>query len=140
MRKFIRHPADIPLECALEGGGSLSSERLRNVSFGGLCFRCDRPMQPGARLHVRIPVRQPPLDVDGVVAWCGARGEGYEVGVAFGDRASEFSVRMVEQICHIEQYRLDMARNQGRRISGDQAAREWIERHASTFPGASGGG
>ncbi len=122
MRKFIRHPADVPMEYALEGRNGRRRERLHNVGFGGLCFHCVSGLEPGTRLHMRIPVCQPPLNVDGIVAWCAARGGGYYTGVAFDAQAAEFSVRIAEQICHIVQYRLDIAQQQGRSLSGDQAA------------------
>ena len=124
MRKFIRHPADIPLEYGLQGRDGRRRERLRNVSLGGLCFHGAHGLEPGTRVHITISVCQPPLDVDGVVAWSAALGGGYEVGVAFDGQAAESTARMVEQICLVEQYRLDMKRKQGRSLSEDQAAQE----------------
>ena len=41
---------------------------------------------------------------------------------------------MVEQICHIEQYKQDVFEKDGRRLSGEQAALEWIEKYATDFP------
>jgi len=40
----------------------------------------------------------------------------------------------VEQICHIEQYKRDMRDQEGRELTGEQAAYEWIERFAAEFP------
>jgi hypothetical protein len=40
----------------------------------------------------------------------------------------------VEQICHIEQYKADVLLSEGRRLNGEQAALEWIEKFARDFP------
>jgi hypothetical protein len=45
----------------------------------------------------------------------------------------EFLVRMREQCQRIEQYRLAVMRAEGRVLSEDEAAREWIERYAGEF-------
>jgi hypothetical protein len=41
---------------------------------------------------------------------------------------------MVEQICHIERYRNDVAQREGRQLTAEEAALEWISRYASSFP------
>jgi len=43
-------------------------------------------------------------------------------------------VRMIEQICYIEHYRKEVLLNEGRRITSEQAALEWIEKYAQDFP------
>lgn len=134
MRKFIRHPADIPLEFSLDGQDELRREYMLNASCGGLCFHSGKQLERGTNIHVRIPVREPPFELDGVVAWSAKNGTGFEVGVAFDERATQYSLRMVEQICYIEQYRRDVAEKEGRNLNGDQAAREWISMYAGQFP------
>jgi len=41
---------------------------------------------------------------------------------------------MIEQICHIRQYRAEVLATEGRQLDGDQAAREWIQKFADDFP------
>jgi hypothetical protein len=41
---------------------------------------------------------------------------------------------MVEQICHIEHYKREVAEREGRELSGQQAAKEWIAKYAASFP------
>ncbi|WP_313952899.1 hypothetical protein [Accumulibacter sp.] len=48
------------------------------------------------------------------------------------DRA--FATRMVEQVQHIERYRQEVLRVEGRVLDGDSAAWEWISRYAALFP------
>ena len=45
-----------------------------------------------------------------------------------------FAVRMIEQVCHIEQYRQQVSKKEGRELSRDGAALEWITQHAALFP------
>ncbi|MCZ7563309.1 MAG: hypothetical protein M5U08_05410 [Burkholderiales bacterium] len=41
---------------------------------------------------------------------------------------------MVEQVCHIEEYRRAVARDEGRTLSTEEAAAEWIAEYAARFP------
>jgi len=44
-----------------------------------------------------------------------------------------FRLRMESQCRQIQEYRLAMLREDGRILSPDEAALEWIERYAATF-------
>ena len=57
-----------------------------------------------------------------------------DVRLEFISKDTLFVARMVEQVCHIEQYKQDIAAKEGRILSGEEAAREWIERYAASFP------
>jgi len=46
---------------------------------------------------------------------------------------AHFRERMKAQCKEIEEYRLAVERDESRILSGDEAAREWIERFADTF-------
>jgi hypothetical protein len=45
-----------------------------------------------------------------------------------------YGVRVVEQVCYIEHYRQGTLRTQGRALSSEQAAQEWIGGYAAGFP------
>jgi len=45
-----------------------------------------------------------------------------------------FSTRMVEQVQHIEHYRQEVLRVEGRILDDESAALVWITRYAATFP------
>lgn len=135
MRSYLRHPTDIPLRYRQLDSRRNGSELLRNVGHGGLCFQASRPIESGTPLHITIALYGPPFEADGVVVWCRPKGEAYEVGVQFRDEKTEFAVRMVEQACQIEHYKQEVMRTEGRTLSGDEAAREWIEKYAARFPG-----
>jgi hypothetical protein len=133
-RRFVRHPSDIPLSYDLEKVVVDRKEYLNNISHGGLSFRSAQPIAAGTAIHIRIPLVQPKMDVHGVVAWCKSRRSWYDIGVEFDQTDDAFRMRMVEQICHIEHYKREILRREGRSLSGEQAAVEWIERFAGDFP------
>jgi len=133
MRRFIRHPSDIPLVYSL-GAQASFVDRLKDVSKGGLCFIADTPLQAGSSIHLEIGLQNFPFAADGTIAWCRPEQDAYSVGVAFRDNSTQFSVRMVEQICHIEHYRAETLSTEGRALSSDEAAQEWVEKYAATFP------
>ena len=58
----------------------------------------------------------------------------FELGVEFLNADDAFRARMVEQVCYIENYKLTVFREEGRRLSLEEAAREWISKFASDFP------
>ena len=70
----------------------------------------------------------------GNVVWCDEADGAYEIGVEFEHGRDTFRMRMIEQICHIEHYRNEVERNEGRELSSQDAAREWIARFAGDFP------
>ncbi|MBA1333327.1 pilus assembly protein PilZ, partial [Candidatus Endoriftia persephone str. Guaymas] len=39
-----------------------------------------------------------------------------------------------EQVCQIEQYKQQILEQDGRKLSGEEAAMEWIENFADRFP------
>ncbi|HUP88379.1 MAG TPA: PilZ domain-containing protein [Longimicrobiales bacterium] len=131
-RKFIRHQVDVPLEIN-QVASSGRARRGINVSHGGLSFMNDDPIEVGATLELRIPTVEPPFEVKATVIWCKPEDDGFCVGVAFLDAGDAFHVRMVEQVCAIESYRKH-AEEEGRKLSTQEAAAEWIVKHADHFP------
>ncbi|MEI2780233.1 MAG: PilZ domain-containing protein [Candidatus Competibacter sp.] len=134
MREFIRHPADIPIECHVARLETRCRERLKNISQGGLCFETASALQRGCVIRITIPVRKPPFETTGMIVWCRHVNGHYDVGVQFADASTEFSVRMVEQICHIQRYQKEVLEKQGRQLSDAEAALEWVEKYAKDFP------
>ncbi|MCL4801280.1 MAG: PilZ domain-containing protein [Burkholderiales bacterium] len=134
MRQFIRHPAEIPIEVRREDQPSQASPRTRNVSLGGLAFRSPQRLEPGTVVEIEIPFVLPGFRTAARVVWCNPCGEAFELGVEFLDAEDAFRARMVEQVCHIEEYRRAVARDEGRELSTEEAAGEWIARYASQFP------
>ena len=134
MRNFIRHPSDVPIEFRLVDVADHLHEYLCNISTGGLCFTSKLDLPIGAEILIQIPLRRPVFEVKGAVAWCKPINAHFEVGVKFIDTRTELGVRMAEQVCYIEQYKKDIFRKEGREITGEEAAVEWIAAYAHEFP------
>lgn len=134
MRRFIRHPTDVPITYSWGDGPSSGRQELKNINQGGLCFSTQLGVRPGTSIRIVISLCKPPFQAEGDVVWCHPANQHFEVGVKFRDAGTQFAVRMVEQICHIEHYKNQVLRQEGRRLSGEQAATEWIGKYAADFP------
>jgi hypothetical protein len=136
MRQFIRHPIDVPVEIGLGGQREpLAGCHTHDISQGGLALRSGQAARPGQEVDICIGCVKPPFHAHARVAWCRPHPlSGYELGVTFLDAEDAFRARMVEQVCHIENYRQSVLRTEQRDLSVDEAAAEWIAKHAADFP------
>jgi len=133
MRKFIRHPSDVPIEFSVENI-KITRDTLSNISVGGLALRSYDRVEVGLLINVTVPIVNPPFLAKGRVAWCLKRKEYFDIGVQFVEKGDAYRIRMVEQICHIEHYKKEILENEGRILNGEEAALEWISKYASDFP------
>lgn len=134
-REFIRHTIDVPLEVHALEGAELSVES-RNVSFGGLAFTSENCPSIGDIVELRIPTVEPPFEARARVAWCRPEGGSHLIGVEFLDSSDAFQARMVQQVCSIERYRQEVELEEGRVLTTQDAAAEWIRKYAGRFPDA----
>ncbi len=138
IRKYIRHPVDVPIEVALDWADDEDDETvdqtITNVSLGGLAFVSPRPFDILSRVRISIPILDQETTLVGNVVWCEKSASGYEIGIEFERSRDVYRLRMIEQICHIEHYRKEIARVEGRELSAQEAAREWISKYAGDFP------
>lgn len=138
-RKFIRHPSEIPLEyCVSSEPPVCNMDFIHNISRGGLSFHSICYIKPQQWLHIYIPVHENYFEADAQVKWCTKRenttDDDYDIGVSFTNSNTAFCAKMVEQICYIEQYKRQVKHLEGRELSSDQAAAEWISKFADFFP------
>jgi len=138
LRKFIRHPADVPIQVTLEWvedeNDDNDDQTITNVSLGGLAFISQKPLEVLERVRISIPILKEENYLVGIVVWCEKSGHGYEIGIEFEKSRDVFRMRMIEQICHIEHYRKEIKRLEGRELDAQEAAREWISKYAGDFP------
>lgn len=134
MRNFIRHPADIPIKIIKDENGDRYHQPLQDISIGGLRCRFNEPLAVGTEIKIIIDLVEPVLEIQGKVVWCRADEASYEIGIEYRGEKDVYRLRMVEQICHIEHYRNEILIREGRNISSEQAAREWITKFAGEFP------
>jgi hypothetical protein len=133
-RAYIRHPSDMPIELRCEGADRNGEQRLKDISLGGIACRAERPQAVGSVVSILIGITHPPFKVRGRVTWCVRHEHHYDLGVQFLEQDDAFAARMVEQVCHIEHYRNEVLRTEGRVLDSEEAAREWIDRFAPEFP------
>ena len=142
-REYIRHPSDIPLQYTFIDKLAHHTKSTHNVSLGGLSFSASEDLKINSWLTITIPVNKDEFQVKAQVRWCSANNNlspessvsaFFDVGVQFSDSLDAFTIRMVEQICHIEHYKKVVLKEQGRKLSNDEAAAEWIEKFAPKFP------
>jgi len=144
-RQFIRHPSEVPIEYSLtQVPPCYTMDTVSNVSQGGLSFHSKTYIEPKQWLHLYIPIDENYFEADAQVRWCRdnhlqnntghVSNKRYDVGVSFRNNKEAFSARMVEQICYIEEYKKRVEEKEGRYLSSDQAAAEWIAKYADDFP------
>ena len=139
-RRYIRHPANIPIQVGRAPHGGGRRPTAYDISHGGLAFRTDRCYDAGEIVSLSIPTVDPPFELQARVAWCRPINGDYQTGVEFLGASDAFRARMVEQVCHIEEYQRQVKAKEGRELSGDEAAREWIARFGEHFPAAGAAG
>ncbi|UVE19364.1 PilZ domain-containing protein [Pseudomonas sp. LS44] len=136
MRQFLRHPSELPVELIKRKHAFLPKQRLHNISLGGVACNSIKGFRRGTAVELHIPLLGEQARCAGVVAWCRKQAGDYLVGVAFIDEDSLFRARMVEQVCQIEQYRMQRERQAGQALPVEVIAKEWISQHAADFPSA----
>ena len=84
-------------------------------------------------MKISFPVLDPEHSINGMVVWNKKSGEGFEIGLEFQEANGLYRLRMIEQLCHIERYRSELEQ-QGRKLTSEEAAKEWISLYAKDFP------
>jgi len=135
MRRFVRHPIDIPIGVTVSSIQSVpeSSCAMISLSEGGLSCEVGDLIEIGCKVNIYIPSVSPPYHGVGEVVWCRPKGDHFEVGVNFTDAEEAFRSRMVQQACQIEHYKKLVFEKEGRVLNGEQAAQEWIEKYAGEY-------
>ncbi len=129
-RLFIRHPTNIPIElCRV--AQSVMTKQLSNICLCGLAFKSNINWALGTIITIRIPLVDPTFETSGRVVRCQKNTSDFEIGVEFLSTNDAFKVRMIEQLCQIEEYR---KKEQERALTIEEAAIEWISRNAADFP------
>lgn len=130
LQLFI-HPDEIPLDLEVIERPLAHNENAMPLR---LVCRLPIPLESGqlVSIHTRDQIHCP--NITGQVDWCSPQRGGYELGILFPDSEHAMRIRMFEQVCHIRRYRRYLEEHQGRILSEDEAAMEWIARYAALFP------
>lgn len=135
IRKHVRHVTGIPIEITVDCRQThyAAGDDVTNVSVGGICFIAGGELEMQKPIQVRFPVLDRETIIDGKVVWCHRTDRGFEIGLEFDDPVEVESLRMIDQVCQIENFRKEVELIDGRKLSGEQAAREWSRRYAGEF-------
>ena len=128
---LIRHPSTVPLNYRRFGETVARDAGNHDLAF---CFGTSEQLAPGSLVEVTICAADRTQSFRLQVLSCQPVVSGFEVQGCFVDENDAFLGRMIEQVCYIEAYRADVEQREGRHLSREHAAREWIERFASAFP------
>jgi len=126
----VELPAGVEI---LGAGGKSVAAHLINISAGGLSVGVANAMLIGSKLTLQLPRIWPGYHAIGEVTWCEESADGYQVGLEFSAQDEEFKARMIAQFCHIENYKQRMKVVEGRELSSEEAAMEWINHFAAEF-------
>jgi hypothetical protein len=71
------------------------------------------------------------LQLHGRVVWCRAAGGRFELGLRFEETPAESRERLYRDLAEIERYRHEVLMLEGRQLSSDAAALEWMDGRAT---------
>lgn len=139
IRRYVRQVTGIPMEVTLDYSNNFSagSDTITNISLGGLALAAEDPIDINESIKVRCPILNNDAQLSGKVIWCEKSRHGYEIGLEFDDPAQIERMRIIDQIIDIEKFRNQVAKQEGRRLSSEQAAREWISQYTGIFAATS---
>ncbi len=132
MRNYIRYHTRMPVEYSFSEDEPGTRKILNNICTGGLSFCSETSLEPGTQIHLLIPVSGDPFEGEGIVVWCRDEEQHHFcIGVRFYDATTAYSANVVNQICHIEDYRQRLELKEGRLLSSEEASREWFQKYVA---------
>ncbi|MDP5057352.1 MAG: energy transducer TonB [Marinomonas hwangdonensis] len=131
--EFVEHPKDLPLDITLIEDQPFPSISEARVGFVGITYVTLRPFDRGRSVRITLEEIDPNFCVSGRIAWCKKHSDGYHIAIEFPTEEECYCVRMIEQLSQIEHYRRQ-AKHEGRRLNYNEAAGEWIQKFAASFP------
>ncbi|MBI1977515.1 MAG: PilZ domain-containing protein [Candidatus Omnitrophica bacterium] len=143
-RSFVRHNVELPVKCRILGEQKEPepltlqagrSNKIKDISEGGLLFFSTERFKTGTLLELTFPVRSKVFTMQGRVVHASRNGQSklYRTGICFSKADSMFKVKMIEQLHQIEEYRQLLSEEEGRIVSEEEAAQKWIEQHSGEF-------
>ncbi len=132
IRKHGRHITGVPIEVSSAqvpvDVDDCEDATITNISLGGLSFTANARLDIANPIEVHFPVLREDRVLGARVVWCEKMPRGYEVGLEFDHPEEIDRLKLVEHICHIENYRKEIESREGRKINSEQAALEWVSR------------
>ena len=104
---------------------------IQNVSVGGIACYSDEPVPTGERVGIDVAIGNQQVHLQGVVVWCRAAGGRFELGLRFDEGPADSRERLCRELAEIEHYRHEVLMLEGRQLSSDAAALEWMHARAN---------
>lgn len=107
LRKFFRHPAEIPIEVWRDDNIEGNCQYLTNISLGGLAFKSDHGWEINSKVCIHL-LLNPSLQITGTIIWCKKLDDTYHVGVKFLDNPqldSHAKENMIDEVCEADLYK-----------------------------------
>ncbi len=133
MRSYVRYPSGMPVSVSLEEVVASETLYLNNISRGGLSFNSMVALKVGTVIRLRIPPNRPFFEVLGKVIWCKKMSLQYVIGVEFINADDKARTQIIEMVFRIDEYRRKLLEQEGRGLTHQQAALEWIEKCWTDF-------
>ena len=133
MRSYVRYPSGLPVSVSLEEVVASETLYLNNISRGGLSFNSMVALKVGTVIRLRIPPNRPLFEVLGKVVWCKKMSLQYVIGVEFINADDKARTQIIEIVFRIDEYRRKLLEQEGRGLTHQQAALEWIEKCWADF-------
>ncbi|MGH1430710.1 MAG: PilZ domain-containing protein [Neptuniibacter sp.] len=130
-QRVIHHPEEFSIELQQKKTPYPISDKFLNLK---LVCHSSTPFSSGESVAIHLPTVSNNEEVMGVVEWCNSAQRGFELGIKFSDPNELMRLRMLEQICFIKRYRNHVLHIEGRDLSDQDAALEWIAKYARLFP------
>lgn len=109
---------------------------IQNVSVGGIACFSEEPVPTGERVTVEMAIGGQQMLLNGTVVWCRASGGHFELGLRFEEEKAEARERICRELVEIERYRHEVLMLEGRQLSSDAAALEWMSGPGALQAGA----
>jgi hypothetical protein len=110
-RKYIRHPAEIPLEYKIAEDQQAHSELTTNVSFCGLCFRASDAIDRGTIISLKFPSVNSGVVLTAKVVWYIEKENYVDIGVEFQNKTDALMAKTLEEICYIRKFEKNHPQN-----------------------------
>lgn len=109
---------------------------IQNLSVGGIACYSEEPVPTGERVAIEMAIGAQQVQLHGTVVWCRAAGGRFELGLRFEEDRAETRARVYRELAEIEHYRHEVLMLEGRQLSSDAAALEWMSGRGVAQPGA----
>lgn len=129
---FIQHPKEIPVTFLSTSTKKEEHKEIREGKDAGICFWTVEKPELDAQVVLGIDLDSNHFIGRGSVVRVQPENDGCWVCVKISPEDA-FTIRMAEQLCQIEHYRLDNKQYFDRNMTADEAAQEWIAKYAAQF-------